>query len=454
MNINVMNQQPYTNQTEMDIENTVKKADYDSLKQKYDNLKVEYENFLMKQNLSINETQILESKCFYNLIEQVDYNFNIIDEMKESYLNLKKKCDDNLKEVDIDFKKLEEKIYKANDNYKKRYEDLKLEYAIILNKLSEANKKLQEIELINEDHISFQNVYNAFDNDKKRINNELSNTIKALSEERTNRQKEIETNNILMDEITELKKELQKTSNSLPLKETNESKLNKIISDLNCNINTIKIDFKNLNKKYTKVKEELASEKQMNENLFRDIEANEQGINELNDQINTLRDQIVSENQKVAKLTKEKINDQRSIEKLSEERNLIIEKTNLLKMQLKENQNLLDISKQEITLLKSYLTNYIDKLNEKDREIAIITNDCISNEKKYKESLSLYEQEKHLINELQNSNSLLKGEIEVCRNNKDTSSNYTPDKIKIMEKEISVLKVGFFLLEKTILWNL
>lgn len=217
MNINVMNQpygQPQT-QMQLTLDENCKKQDFDLLLSKYEKLKKEFEDYKFNTNLKLNENAIIDSMAFKSILEQSESNVSIIGQIKELYLKLKGKYDETVKDNDLDIKKIEDKVYKNNDNFRKKYYEIKDENNKLKSELSEINHKIAEQEATKSDCIDFTSVYELFDKEKKRLNDELSNIIKIYSDQKEKLYKEIDNNNILQEENIILKNENEDLKNQV-----------------------------------------------------------------------------------------------------------------------------------------------------------------------------------------------------------------------------------------------
>eukprot|EP00340_Litonotus_pictus_P010894 CAMPEP_0170536908 /NCGR_PEP_ID=MMETSP0209-20121228/102408_1 /TAXON_ID=665100 ORGANISM="Litonotus pictus, Strain P1" /NCGR_SAMPLE_ID=MMETSP0209 /ASSEMBLY_ACC=CAM_ASM_000301 /LENGTH=912 /DNA_ID=CAMNT_0010838327 /DNA_START=63 /DNA_END=2802 /DNA_ORIENTATION=+ len=541
MNINVMNQQPFNqiqSQSNAVVEETVSKEEYEILKKRFENLSEEYEDLSLRKNISINENIILESDCFGSIVQQSEHNIGVIELLKDQYIKLKGKYDESYKEYDLDVKKIEERILRSNESYRKKYYDLKdennrlgikfeephcfgsivqqsehnigviellkdqyiklkgkydesyKEYDLDVKKIEEkilrsnesyrkkyydlkdennrlgikfeeTSAKLQEMQTLREDTVHFDKLYNYFDTEKKRMSSELSNILKLLTEQRERCQSEIERTNTIQEEQLAIKSELDETKIKLKASYAISSNTNSQDLPLSEHTHSIPIDEKSLKyknqelanslkqrkdkltiieKKYNKLKEELQSEKQMNEALLRELEANEQGLMEMNSQLKHLQEQISNENQKVAKLTKEKINDQRNLERLAKEREASKELLTAIKDNKAEAENQIKLLHEEIGKLNDSLENTSQIIQSKDNQLQAMEVHVREAEKNQKENETLNEREKKLNVELKKNNCALKREIDLS-NKKDLlkENEYSPEGIRDMEQSIDLL---------------
>jgi len=464
MNINVMNQQPFNqiqSQSNAVVEETVSKEEYEILKKRFENLSEEYEDLSLRKNISINENIILESDCFGSIVQQSEHNIGVIELLKDQYIKLKGKYDESYKEYDLDVKKIEEKILRSNESYRKKYYDLKDENNRLGIKFEETSAKLQEMQTLREDTVHFDKLYNYFDTEKKRMSSELSNILKLLTEQRERCQSEIERTNTIQEEQLAIKSELDETKIKLKASYAISSNTNSQDLPLSEHTHSIPIDEKSLKyknqelanslkqrkdkltiieKKYNKLKEELQSEKQMNEALLRELEANEQGLMEMNSQLKHLQEQISNENQKVAKLTKEKINDQRNLERLAKEREASKELLTAIKDNKAEAENQIKLLHEEIGKLNDSLENTSQIIQSKDNQLQAMEVHVREAEKNQKENETLNEKEKKMNVELKKNNCALKREIDLS-NKKDLlkENEYSPEGIRDMEQSIDLL---------------
>jgi len=492
MNINVMNQ-PFNqinNQNKMHLEESVNKEEYDLLFNKYEKLRLDYEEIKINCNIKLNEKQILESSSFKSIVEQASNNFSIIDQLKDLYVKLKIKYDETVKDHEVDVKKIEDKMFKSNENYKKKFLELKEDYYKVKYDLSYSKSKLQELEAIKSDSLNFNSIYEFFDKEKKRLNEELSNIIKLLSEQREKYSNESEKNNtlteeniVLKNEIENLKDQILKNSinnhsnnnnngeNNLSLKE-NKDGVSSITRDANTTsnsiVNSVFTEERNwkykqqelmnsikqkkekliiFDKKYSKLKEELQAEKHINESLLREIEANENGLKDMNSQIIQLQEQISQENLKVAKLTKEKINDQKNLDKLTSEREINKNLVTLHKNQKLEMENQMKKLSEDIKTCKNYLNNSNDIVISKDQELSYKDKFINSNfENKIKEIQSMYDQQKIVMDELNREKASLINNIELKPVTNDKKSQIlNNEKISEMKEELECLRVNIFI---------
>ena len=482
------------NQNKMHIEESVNKEEYDLLFNKYEKLRLDYEEIKINCNIKLNEKQILESLSFKSIVDQASNNFSMLDQLKDLYVKLKIKYDETVKDHEVDVKKIEDKMFKSNENYKKKFLELKEDYYKVKNDLSYSKSKLQELEAIKSDSVNFRSVYEFFDKEKKRLNEELSNILKLLSEQREKHTNESDKNNmlteeniILKNEIDSLKEQISKNplnnssnningENTLSLKETKDGN-NSVTRDANTTsnsiVNSVFTEERNwkykqqelmnsikqkkekliiFDKKYSKLKEELQSEKQINESLLTEIEANENGLKDMNSQIIQLQEQISQENLKVAKLTKEKINDQKNLDKLSSEREINKNLVTLHKNQKLEMENQLKKLTEDIKTFKNSLNHSNDIVISKDQELSNQEKFMKNYENKIKEVQSLYDQQKLVMEEISREKASLINKIELkpVNNIKKSDKILNNEKINEMNEELECLRVNIFIFIKFI----
>lgn len=449
MNINLLSQHPFQT-AKSNIEDSISKEEYDCLKAKFTQVIMELEEAKIRSNIKLNETALIESSAFKAIVDQSEFNITLIDQMKDLYIKLKNKYDESYREYEMDIKRIEERIYKNNDGYKKKYIDLKEEAAKLSRDLEKAKAQIEELSTLKHETPNFDSCFKLFDEEKKRINDELSKIMKILNEQRDKYDKEsvkmqllLEENFTLKTEIENLKQQILLSSSNLSLNEVNvpdEKNLKNKLQELSQSLKQKKERIAYYEKKYAKAKEELNTEKEINTTLLNEIETNEKGLTEMNSELKQMKDQISNENQKIAKLTKEKINDQKQIEKLSSEREINKQLVEMHKSQKKALEDQLNKLEDEITMLKGCLENTKEILKAKDQELIQAENLCQTAEKKIKEAESLYEQEKKVSREILKTNANLKAELE-SGNTKINKKN-TSSKLLEQEKEIEALHVS------------
>jgi hypothetical protein len=450
MNINLLSQHPF--QPTKPNEDSISKEEYECLKTKFTQIYMELEEAKIKSNIKLNEAALIESSAFKAIVDQSEFNITLIDQMKDIYLKLKSKYDESYKEYEMDLKRIEDRILKSNDNYKKKYQDVKEEAARLSRELEKAKFQIEELSTLKHEVPNFDSCFKLFDEEKKRLIDQLSKIMKMLSEQREKYDKEVNKSQLLIEEnfalkteIDNLKQQSLSSSNNLTLTENvvDEKSLKYKLQELSSSLKHKKEKLLQYEKKYSKIKEELTTEKEINTTLLNEIETNEKGLTEMNSELKQMKDQISNENQKIAKLTKEKINDQKQIEKLSSEREINKQLVELHKTQKKALEDQLTKLEDEITVLKGCLENTKAMLTAKDKELVQMDELNQTADKKIKEAESLYEQEKRVNKELLKTNASLKAELE-SGNNKNNKKN-TSSKIFDQEKEIEALNVSIYI---------
>lgn len=452
MSINFMNHHSFPNPPK-NFEDIISKEEFDNLKKKYSILLKELDELRLKSNYKVNETMILESSAFESIVSQADYDLTLLEQIKELYLKLKSKYDESFREYNVDIKKIEDRILKNNDNFKRKYYDIKEENFKLSRELVQTKAKFAELESLSQDVPNFDSVFNLFESEKIRVNSELTNLMKLFADIKERLDTSLIKISNLEEENLTLKQENEvlKTSgnNNLNLNENppEEKKYNQ--KDLLISIKQKKEKLVIIERKYNKLKEDNNNEKRINESLLKEIEANEKGLNDMTGRFKQMQQQISNENQKVAKLTKDKINDQKQIEKLLSERELnkqLVENIKNQKKELEEQQIKLE---EEIQLLKLSIDNCNEAIIAKDKELLTIEEYFKVAEKKSKELESLYDQEKKVNVELLKNNSQIKSEVDLS--NKKLKTSYskeynTPEKIKELENDLELYKVSFILI--------
>jgi len=501
MNINVMNQ-PFTQpNTQLNLsEESCTKEDFDLISTKYEKLRKDYEEYMLNSNLKLNENTIINSVAFKSIIEQSESNLDVINQLKEMYLKQKQKYDELIRENDLDIKKIEDKINKTNENYKKKYFDVKDENNQLKSEITKLNYKITELEAIKSDNVNFNEIFELFDKEKKRFNLELSNIMKLLTEQKEKLSKEVEKNITTLEENYNLKQELEEQKarnglissqtqlnqlskngdlaaknliqnlaknpekdkenlNNLSLKEkdkenslnmnvsldssqligtfNNEDKYKQKFSELYNSIKSKKERIQLLEKKYQKYKEELASEKQVNESLLRELEANEIGLTDMNSQIFNLQEQIQKENQKVALLTKEKIINQQNIDKLTSEREQNKTLVSLHKNQKIEIESQIKKLNEDILYLKNIISSNNETIQSKDKEIISVNTQLGNQMKEFKENESLVKQQQRIIEEITNEKCILKNELDLINLNSKKKEKEKQNKSNSIIKDSS-----------------
>ena len=402
MNIHVMNPSHFDQQANLLIN---AKNDYleeiNNLKSINSNLRLKLDEIQLKSNTNINETAFLKSKCYKNLEKQAEENATIVDEIKELYYKLKRSMDDNNSNLDNEIKKAEQYFLKNNENYRKKYEEIKQELLLTKKKLQESSS----INLLAEAKVyDFDSVYKYFESEKKRMSDEIKNLFECLELQKKKIEKEVNENleltekyNKILLEFDEFKSNkpdlnLQLELNESLLVDDRDKKYKHKIKEQDEIIRSKKEKIMILEKKLVKVQEELNSEKELTETLSRELQANESGVNETMTQIKVLHDQISNENQKVAKLTNEKLNDQRNLDKLNQEREANIKLTEIYKLQKIEAENQRNILLEQNNILKYVIDGYNSILKNKDEEIIKLEKNSQNSKKTEMEIESKYNQ--------------------------------------------------------------
>ena len=271
MNINLLSQHPF--QAAKSSEDGISKEEYDCLKNKFAQVIMELEEAKIKNNIKLNETALIESSAFKAIVDQSEYNITLIDQMKDLYMKLKSKFDESYKEYEMDIKRIEERIYKNNDNYKKKYQDLKDEANRLSRELEKAKAQVEELSTLKHEVPNFDSCFKLFDEEKKRLVEELSKVVKILSDQREKYDKETTKSILLIEENFALKTELENLkqqnillTNNLSLTEekaVDEKNLKHKIQELSSSLKHKKEKILQYEKKYIKVKEDLSKLKRM-----------------------------------------------------------------------------------------------------------------------------------------------------------------------------------------------
>lgn len=452
MNIHVMNPSHFDHQANLLIN---AKNDYleeiNNLKTMNNNLRLKLDEIQLKSNTNINETVFLKSKCYKNLEKQAEENVLILDELKELYYKLKRNIDENNSSIENEIKKAEQNFLKNNENYKKKYEEIKQDLIVVKKKLQDSCVS----NLIEESKpYDFESIYKYFESEKKRMSDEIKNLFECLELQKKKNEKEVNENLDLSDKLNRTMLELEEYKNSkadsnLKL-DLNESLLNddrdkkykQKIKEQDEIIRSKKEKIFSLEKKLIKVQEELNSEKELTETLSRELQANENGVNETMAQIKNLHDQISKENQKVAKLTNEKINDQRNLDKLNQEREANSKLTEVYKLQKLEAENQRNILLEQNNILKSVIDGYSVVLKNKDDEIVRLEKLNQISKKNEIEIESKFNQEKSLIDTLTTNNSNLKCDLELYTM-KYNSSDVSLNEVGKLKSDVEAYKVRY-----------
>lgn len=367
-----------------------------------------------KKQSEFNEINILESKSFKTLVDHAESNMNILSQMKEYYIKLYKKHLELVKDIDLERKRFEEKEYKIQEDYKRKYYDAKDEILRLKSDIRNLKCTISDLEVSKNDSLNFESIYEFYEKEKSRVYSEINKLTLLLSESRENHSKEFESNNKLIDEISKLKEEneLLKKDKSEE-KSSEDPKMQKLVEEeLKKSIRSKKEKIYSLEKKIQKLSEELLGEKDLNNTLIQEMESNELGINEMNAQIKKLKDQLVIENEKIAKLTQDKIKNQKNIENLIHERETVNDIISEYKNQLEISKGIETHYKEEIESLKRINEKLEDAIQENENSINALNNQVESLNKNNHELKSITEQQENLLKEYREENKTLKSNVE------------------------------------------
>lgn len=413
------------------------------------------ENEDMKHQFTLNEAKLIESQVFSSLVDQAESNITCYDQLKEYYMRLNSKYVDLVKEIDFEKKKSDDRESKYYEDFKKKYYDLREENSRAEKKIKSLQLKIEDMENYKSSMTDFSSTFEFFDKEKKRLTNELSELKNLLLDTREKYNQEVNKNLKHTEELVRITGELEffKEKSNETVNNNNES-INKNYKEEDCWKQLRQMKEKNsvLEKKMNKYKEDYNAEREANDLLIREAEANEQGLNEMNSTLSLLQKNYEDEKGKVSKLIQEKINDHKKIELLNSER----EKNKKL---LQEKNSLNDTHKEyekklgeENRVLQESLKLCEEELKTKEVEIFDLSSQICQLNKKINELESVINQEAKALNSYRQENGTLKAAYETVksigegkRKNKDDKSLNTEEYKAVLE-ENAKLKVSMLII--------
>ena len=299
---------------------------------------------------------------------------NQINTLKEEKTKLQKDIESKNQEIEK-IKKEAEEVKKELATEKKTNEDLNKKVTELNNKIAETDKTLKEAnDKVAELGTKLQEANDKVANLEKEKNT-LTEKVAELDKQVTDKQKEIEK---LNNDVTNLdnkvktleqEKEADKKANA-----EEKAKLEKQIQEAQDTIKTKEQELSKIKEEVEKVKQELEDKKTENTNLNKQVtdlsgkvdKAN-QDLKETKDKVTNLENQVKAEQEKnkvleeeKEKITKEKEKAEKEKEQLEKEKQaLVTEKENLEK-----EKEQLDNKVKEITKEKEKLVTEIDKIKE------------------------------------------------------------------------------------------
>jgi hypothetical protein len=359
----------------------------------------------LKFDLHVTEERFINSKPFQYLVSQAELMMRDIDTLKEHNLELQKQKNEIIKEKELEIRnyetrlvdvvsKLETKIIeltRLNESYKIENEVLSLKFESVQNLL-----KAKET-------VDITKLYKEFDDEKTKIikqyeiykdqNIKLNSIIEELRKENDL----LERNELkARNEVEKYKIRLQ-PHEDLDLQEDGSigMKFEKFDArereEMKRSIASKRESLNLLDKKYTKLKLTLQTEKENSERLIKDLELNEKGLEELNKSNKSLLMQLQENTDKIARMTNEKSKDLHTIKLLNEEKDILEKRIRdqdiIIQSYLELNKKL----EQDITILKDIRLKEEQEKLCKNEEIENLKKTVINYHKNNEEIRNIHE---------------------------------------------------------------
>lgn len=394
----------------------------------------------MKHQFALNEAKLIESQVFSSLVDQAESNITCYDQLKDYYMRLNSKYLELIKEIDFEKKKSEDREVKYYEDFKKKFYDLREEN----NRLEKKNKsllqKLEDMENFKSSMADFNSTFEFFDREKKRLTNELSELKTLLLSTREKYSQEVSKNLKESEEFIKVTGELESLKEKAA--ESNHETVNKNYKeeDVWKQLRHMKEKSIILEKKMNKYKEDYNGEREANDLLIREAEANEQGLNEMNSTLSMLQRNFEDEKGKVSKLIQEKINDHKKIELLNSEREKnkkLLHEKNSLNEAHKEIEKKLG---EETRILQDSLKICQEELKTKEQEIYALSCQISQLTKRINEQESVISQEAKALNSYKQENGNLKSAYEIVKSINEGKRKQKEDKSLNNEEYKAVLE--------------